>query len=152
MRRLAEGLYALAIALWVGGAWAIGFIAAPSLFASVGDRVLAGELAGNLFVLIGWTGMACAAYLLAFLVARKGWKALGSSVFWLVLAMLLLVLASHFGIQPILAKMKAEAWPLSVMQSVAKDRFASWHGVAGGLFVLQGLLGAALVLLQDRGR
>jgi hypothetical protein len=152
VRRLAESLYALAITLWVGGLWAIGFIAAPSLFASLKDRVLAGELAGNLFGLIAWVGIACASYLLAYLVVRRGQAVLRSGVFWLVLAMLVLALAGHFGIQPILAQLKAEAWPQSVMESTVRDRFAAWHGLAGGLYVLQSLLGAALVLLQGRGR
>ena len=152
MRRLAESLYVLAITLWVGGLWAIGFIAAPSLFASLKDRVLAGELAGNLFGLVAWVGMACAAWLLAYLVVRRGRTVWRSAVFWLVLAMLALALVGHFGIQPILAQLKAEAWPHSVMGSAVKSRFAAWHGVAGGLYTLQCLLGAALVLLQGRER
>lgn len=152
MHRLAESLYALAITLWVGGLWAIGFIAAPSLFASLKDRVLAGELAGNLFSLIAWVGISCAAYLLAYLVMRRGRAVLRSGVFWLVLAMVVPVLVGHFGIQPILAQLKAEAWPHSVMQSPLRERFAAWHGIAGGLYALQCLLGAALVLLQGRGR
>ena len=45
VRRLSESLYALAVTLWVGGLWAIGFMAAPALFASLKDRVLAGEVA-----------------------------------------------------------------------------------------------------------
>lgn len=152
MRRLAESLYSLTITLWVGGLWAIGFIAAPSLFASLKDRVLAGELAGNLFGLIAWVGIACAGYLLAYLAVRRGPAAFRSSVFWLVLAMLALGLVGHFGIQPVLAQLKAEAWPHSVMQGPLRERFAAWHGIAGGLYVVQSLLGAALVLLQGRGR
>lgn len=108
MRRLAESLYSLAITLWVGGLWAIGFIVAPSLFASLKDRALAGELAGNLFGLIAWVGFACAVWLLAYLVVRRGRAALGSGVFWLVAAMLALGLVGHLGIQPVLAQLKAE--------------------------------------------
>jgi hypothetical protein len=73
-------------------------------------------------------------------------------VFWLVLAMLVLALVGHFGIQPVLAQLKAEVWPRSVMESALRDRFAAWHGVAGGLYGLQCLLAAALVLLQERER
>lgn len=152
MRRLAESLYALAVTLWVGGLWAIGFIAAPSLFATLKDRVLAGDLAGNLFGLIAWVGFGCAAWLLAWLAARRGRAVFKSREFWLVFAMLALGLAGHFGIQPILVQLKAAAWPSSVMESALKGRFAAWHGVAGGLYLLQCLLGAALVLLQGRGR
>ncbi len=152
VRRLAESLYSLAITLWVGGLWAIGFIAAPSLFDSLKDRVLAGELAGNLFGLIAWVGMACAAYLLGYLALRRRGALFKSGVFWLVLGMLALALAVHFGIQPILAQLKAEAWPRSIMESAVKGRFVAWHGVATGLYVLQSLLGVALVLLQGRDR
>ncbi len=152
VRRLAESLYLLVIAFWVGGLWAIGFIAAPSLFASLKDRVLAGELAGNLFGLMAWVGMACSVYLLGYLAVCRGRAVFKSGLFWLVLAMLLLVLTGHFGIQPVLAQLKAEAWPRSVMESAVKSRFAVWHGVAGGVYALQSLLGAALVLLQGRGR
>jgi len=152
VRRLAESLYTLAITLWVGGLWVIGFIAAPSLFASLKDRVLAGELAGNLFGLIAWVGIACATYLLAYLSVRRGRMVFRSGVFWLVLAMLAQALVGHFGIQPVLAEFKAEAWPHSVMESAVKSRFVAWHGFAGGLYALQSLLGAALVLLQGRER
>ncbi|MCH2219440.1 MAG: DUF4149 domain-containing protein [Dechloromonas sp.] len=47
MRRLAEALYLITIALWVGGLWAIGYIVAPVLFSSLGDRQLAGMVAGG---------------------------------------------------------------------------------------------------------
>lgn len=152
MRRLAEGLNSLAITLWAGGLWAIGFIAAPSLFASLKDRALAGELAGNLFGLVAWMGFACAAWLLGFLAVRRGRSVFRSGLFWLVAAMFALGLVGHFGIQPVLAELKAEVWPRSVMDSPLRDRFAVWHGLAGGLYVLQCLLGAALVLLQGRMR
>ena len=151
VRRLADSLYVLALTLWVGGLWAIGYIAAPSLFAALKDRQLAGELAGNLFGLIAWVGIACATYLLAYLCLRRGRMAFRSGVFWLVLAMLVLALAGDLFIHPILDQLKAEAGPRSVMESALRDRFALWHGLAGGLYVLQSLLGAAAVLLQRKG-
>ena len=60
--------------------------------------------------------------------------------------MLLLILASHFGVQPILAHLKASAMPNDVMQSVFADRFKTWHGVASVAYLLQCLLGVVLVL------
>ena len=53
MRRLSEAFYFVAITLWVGGMWAIGYMVAPVLFSSLGDRQLAGLVAGKLFSLIG---------------------------------------------------------------------------------------------------
>ncbi|MFZ5509102.1 MAG: DUF4149 domain-containing protein [Pseudomonadota bacterium] len=150
MAKLADSLYLVAVTLWVGGLWAIGYGAAPTLFATLSDRTLAGELAGRLFAVMAWIGIGCAAYLLLFLLLRRSWGALKSGVFWLVLAMLALTLAGHFGIQPILAQLKAEAFPRSVMESVLRNRFAAWHGVSSGLYLIQSLLGLLLVLVQGR--
>jgi hypothetical protein len=73
MRRLADLLYHVALTLWVGGLWSIGYLVAPTLFAALGgDRPLAGQLAGRLFEVIGWLGLACASYLLLFVLLRTG--------------------------------------------------------------------------------
>ena len=61
MRKLSEALWFIAITLWVGGLWAIGYIAVPALFSSLGGRQLAGMVAGKLFSLIGWVGLGSAA-------------------------------------------------------------------------------------------
>lgn len=152
MSKLADALYHLAITLWVGALFAIGYLAAPTLFAQLTDRALAGSLAGEMFKWVAWLGIACGAYLLLFLVGRRGFGAFRSSVFWLVLAMLGLTVAGYFGIQPILAQLKADALPRQVMESALRDRFATWHGISSGLYLLESLLGAALVLLQERGK
>ena len=60
--------------------------------------------------------------------------------------MLALTLVGHFGFQPILAQLKAQAMPVDVMQSVFRDRFMAWHGVASMAYLLQSLLGIVLVL------
>jgi len=151
MRSFTDSLYQIAVTLWVGGLWAIGFIAAPVLFAYLEDRTLAGALAGRAFSVVAWVGIACAAYLIVFLLARRGWRAVKSSVFWIVLFMLGMTVAGHFGIQPILAELKAQALPREVMESVVRSRFATWHGVASGLYLAQSLLGVALVVIQGRG-
>lgn len=125
----------------------MGFMVAPTLFSSLADRALAGEVAGRLFALTGWLGLGCGAYLLGYLMVRDGWRAWRSGVSWLVLAMLACILASQFGIQPLLARLKAEAWPREVMESVVRDRFATWHGVSSIVYLIQSLLAGALVLL-----
>lgn len=151
MRKFSEALYSAAITLWVGGLWALGYIAAPVLFASLGDRQLAGMVAGKLFALIGWIGLGAAAYLLIFVFARQGARALKGAIFWLVLLMALMAAASQFGIQPLMAQLKADALPREVMESVLRDRFATWHGVSSILYLLQSLLGLWLVVWSSRG-
>lgn len=150
-RKFFEGLYSLLVTLWVGGMWAIGYIVAPVLFASLGDRQLAGVVAGKLFALIGWVGLGSAAYLLVFLVARQGAGALRRLPCWLVLAMALMTAASLFGIQPLMVQLKLDALPREVMDSVLRDRFATWHGISSILYLVQSLLGLGLVVLGSRG-
>ncbi|MGB7502273.1 MAG: DUF4149 domain-containing protein [Azonexus sp.] len=151
MRKLSEALWFIAITLWVGGLWAIGYIVAPVLFSNLGDRQLAGMVAGKLFALIGWIGLGSAAYLLLFLLVRQGGQIFKGAVFWLVLSMVLLVAASQFGIQPLMAQLKADALPREVMASVLRDRFAAWHGISSILYLVQSLLGLWLVVWANRG-
>jgi hypothetical protein len=151
LRRISESLYLIAITLWVGGLWAIGYLTAPVLFASLGDRQLAGMVAGKLFSLIGWVGLGSAAYLTLFLGARWGVSVLRRGVLWLVVLMAFLAAASQFGIQPLMAQLKADALPREVMESVFRDRFATWHGISSVLYLLQSLLGLWLVVWSHRG-
>ncbi len=152
MRRLADALYDVALTLWVGGLWTIGYLVAPTLFAGLSaDRQKAGLLAGQLFELIGWVGLACATYLLLFVLVRIGTVALRRWNFWLLLLMLLLTAISLFGLQPLLAQLKADALPREVMESVLRNRFAAWHGVASILYLVQSVLGLLLVTNLGRG-
>lgn len=135
----------------MGGLWAIGYMAAPTLFANLSDRALAGMLAGKLFTLIAYVGMACGFYLLIFRMAKMGVTALKQMVFWLVLVMLLLTIAGHFGIQPVLDGLKAQAMPREVMESAFRSRFATWHGVASIVYLVESLLGLLLIFQHKAG-
>ncbi|MDS4014416.1 MAG: DUF4149 domain-containing protein [Candidatus Accumulibacter sp.] len=147
MRRLAAALHDVALTFWVGGLWAIGYLVAPTLFATLAhDRALAGALAGRLFELMGWVGLGCGAYLLLFSLLRFGTITLRRWNFWLILLMLLLTAVSLFGIQPLLAQIKADALPREVMESVLRNRFATWHGVSSILYLVQSVLGLLLVV------
>lgn len=150
-RRLADTLYFATLTLWVGSLWTIGYVVAPTLFATLADRQMAAMLAGKLFVLIGWIGLGCAAYLLIFMLLRLGRVALGRWSFWLVALMLGLTAISQFGINPLLAQLKADALPREVMESVLRDRFVTWHGIASILYLLQSLLGLLVVMGAGRG-
>jgi len=148
VRRLPDLLSVWALTLWVGGLWAIGYLAAPMLFYNLSDRMLAGMLAGKMFAGIAWIGIACGIWLLLFRFVRFGAGTLKQAYFWIVLLMLLLTLAGHFGIQPIMAQLKEAALPKDVMQSLFRDRFATWHGVSSVVYLIQSLLGLALVAKQ----
>jgi uncharacterized membrane protein YhaH (DUF805 family) len=87
---------------------------------------------------------------LIFRLARFGTHATRQGFFWVVVVLLVLTLVGQFGVQPILAALKQQAGAQAVMESVFRDRFAAWHGVASVLYVIQCVLALPLVLLQNR--
>ncbi|MES2499645.1 MAG: DUF4149 domain-containing protein [Pseudomonadota bacterium] len=133
------------VTLWVGALWMTG-LAAYVLFDTLQNKQLAGNLAGRLFTIVSYIGMVSAIYLLVQRFMHYGTAALKQSFFWAVFVMLLLVLAGHFGIQPILAQLKHAALPNDVMQSVFANRFKNWHGVASVAYLMECLLGFIVVL------
>ena len=135
----------IVITLWVGALWTTG-LSAYLLFDSLQDKQLAGSLAGKLFTVVSYIGMVSGFYLLIQRLLNYGTGALKQSFFWAVFGMLLLVIAGHFGIQPILAQIKADAMPADVMHSIFAERFGKWHGVASVAYLVECLLGFVLVL------
>lgn len=135
----------IVITLWVGALWMTG-LTAYVLFDTLRDKQLAGSLAGRLFTIVSYIGMASAIYLLIQRLLDYGTSAFKQGFFWAVLVMLLLVLAGHFGIQPLLAQLKSAALPNDVMQSVFASRFKTWHGVASVAYLIECILGFVVVL------
>lgn len=150
MGRLFSALDHVAVALWAGGLWIVGYLVAPLLFVKAPDRTIAGNLAGQMFSAMAFVGLSCALYLLVYRLGRQGFAAMKQAVFWVVVVMAVLAAAGHFGVQPILAGLKAQALPREVMESVFRDRFATWHGVASILYLIESVLAVVLVLLAGR--
>ncbi len=151
MRRLADATFVLALTTWVGALWAIGYIAAPLLFSGLQDRALAGSLAGSMFSVVAGTGQGCGAYLLVFMLARLGVAAMKRALFWLLLTMLMLAAAQLFGLQPLIAQLRSESVPRELAEAATKSRFATWHGVASVLYLIQSVIGVFAVLSAPRG-
>lgn len=145
MNNWSAKLALIIITMWVGALWTTGAVAYV-LFNTLPDSQLAGQLAGKFFNYVSYLGLFSAFYLLVHRLLAYGTLALKQSYFWAVFVMLLLVIAGHFGIQPILAQLKSDALPSDVMQSVFANRFKTWHGVASIGYVVQCLLGFVVVL------
>ena len=150
MNQFSDKLALIFITLWVGALWAIGYLAAPTMFYHLQDRQLAGSLAGEMFKLVAYLGLISGFYLLIYRLSKFGTKALKQGFFWAVFFMLLLTLAGHFGIAPVIAQLKAQALPSDVMNSVFADRFQTWHGVASIAYLIQSLLGLVLIFKATR--
>lgn len=126
------------LTLWVGGLWAIGYMVAPALFASLDDRALAGSLAGVMFEIIAWVGLLCGGLLLLFNQLRSAgrrfnWRAL------VLLAMLLLIGVGEFVLAPMIAGLREQGLADST-------GFARLHGVAASAYLVTSLLGLLLVI------
>lgn len=142
----------LVATLWAGSLWTIGFIVAPTLFGTLSDRVLAGNIAGSMFRAEAWLSIACALVLLALLqwgagaLELKRRRLLGA----LVLSMLVCALLSHFGISPLMAELKAQAQGSSgIMDEAMRSRFGMLHGVSTLIFAVQSLLAGVLIWKQQ---
>ena len=143
---MSQKITLVVITFWIGALWAIGFVAYVLFKSLPENHQLAGNLAGQLFTIVRYIGMVSAFYLLIQRLLDYGTSALKQAYFWALLVMLLLVLAEHFGIQPILAQLKTEALPSDVMHSIFAERFGKWHGVASVAYLVECLLGFVLVL------
>jgi hypothetical protein len=146
MQRVFDQFSLLLLIAWVGALWAAGWLVAPLIFETVTDKVLAGNLAGVMFTRLAYFGIVAAFLLLIHRLSVFGLQAFKHGYLWIIIAMLLLILAGQFGIQPILAHLKAQAGAVSVMQSVFSDRFAHWHGIASVAYLMECALGLVLVL------
>lgn len=134
----------LLLTLWVGTIWAIGYIAAPTLFGTLEDRQLAGMLAGKMFTTVSYVGLFCGTVLL--LSALKHNRELKTNVqFWIVFIMLLLVVAGEFILQPQMAQLKVTGL---VEGSEAAAQFKQYHHISTVLYMLNSLLGLLLVMLH----
>ena len=123
--------------LWAGSLWAVGYLAAPTLFATF-DRQMAGNVAASLFRSEAWLALACGALLLV--SSQKRQERL------LIAAMLGCTLIGYFSLQPFMAALRAAAGPAGVMASDARQQFGILHGVSSVFYLADSLLGAALVL------
>jgi Domain of unknown function (DUF4149) len=109
VKKIVDQLMLIVSSAWVGGMWAIGFIAAPVLFQTLTDKAMAGTLAGKMFSVTAYLGMVSAALLLAYFYTRFTRQMLRHGVVWVVICMLLLVMLGHLGLQPVIAQLRIDA-------------------------------------------
>lgn len=143
--RLAAARLLVAV-LWAGTLWALGYIAAPAVFAAV-PSLVAGDVVAALLQRLGWVSSACALLMLVLLhfspdldPGRRRFLNL------LVLAMLACALVMWVGLQPAMAQMRELAGDDGVRASPYWTQFAVMHGVSQLFHVVESILAAVLVL------
>jgi hypothetical protein len=135
------------LALWVGGLWVAGYVVAPSLFASLDDRQLAGQLAGQVFRLVSYIGLVAGSVLLISVLTRAGSAWRREWRVWALAAMLVLVLIGAFVIQPMMVELKIGG---IVPDSAQAAAFGRLHGISSILFLINSVLGLGLVAVGLR--
>ncbi|VVE24517.1 membrane protein [Pandoraea iniqua] len=151
-----ERLFRLVATVWCGSQWAIGYIVAPTLFTVLESRMVAGTVAGRLFHTQAWLSLVCGVllvWLATALVARTADEQAARryrGLRWLAVAMMVCVLISSFALQPFMAQLRAaaEATGVEIGQSPYAARFGMLHGISSAIYLLQSLLGVALIWRQ----
>lgn len=136
----------LLITLWAGSLWTVGYLAAPLLFATLPDRMLAGTVAGSLFRAEAWLSLACGILLLAIFRSDTTLQSRAICI-RIVIGMLVCVVVGYFGLQPFMAEIRAAAAQAGgVMDDAMRMRFGVLHGVASVIYLLQSVAAIVLVL------
>ena len=141
MRTFFHKVDRLLLTIWIGGMWALGYIAAPILFKSLPDRALAGLLAGKMFYVMSIIGMLCGGLLLLGLFWRRRLLVLRHWPFWIIVAMLGLIALGFFYVQPVIASLRELSPALR-----EAEHFKQWHGLAQIIYLLTSIGGGLLVL------
>lgn len=145
MSRLAQPLRLLISTAWVGITWGIGYVAAPTLFARLPDRALAGTIAGYLFRVEALVSVVAAVLLLALLwSARQMDASARRRCLQLAGVMLACTLVGYYGLQPFMAELRAAAG--GIVTAEQSRQFGMLHGVSSLFYLLKSLAGAWLVL------
>ena len=137
----------LLLTLWVGSLLAIGYLAVPMAFATMGDITIAGNYAGKLFSAVNMLGLACGVVLIITKLILYKRQIMGLWRFWVLLVMLGLTLLFSYYLQPEMAAVK---------QLVANgndadlEQFSLFHMLSKNVYMLVSFLGVALVVSTDK--
>ena len=135
---LARAVMLVAVA-WIGALWTVCALVAPTLFAMLDDRRLAGQIAGTFFGRVAWAGVAAAILILVTRLAaarpRDPWL-----VLWIVLAALL-PLGSELLLTPVMDAARAGG---------DMERFGMLHGASAAAFGAACVAGIGVVLRLTR--
>jgi len=137
----------LLLTLWIGSLCAIGYIAVPMAFATLGDVTLAGNYAGSLFSAVNMLGLGCGGVLLITKLILLGKSAATLWRFWVLVLMLCITLVFSFYLQPEISAMKQL---ISTGEDAVLDRFDLFHSLSKNLYMFVTVLGFSLVISTDK--
>lgn len=136
----------LSLTIWVGGMLIVGYIVVPVLFRTLEDRMLAGDIAGQLFSILSKIGLGCAVILLLVAVMRTSLDWYRVWQVWVLVCMALIIMIGEYGLTPAMQEIKQSAGVALEKGTEAYQQFARLHGVSSVLFLANSLFGIALAV------
>ena len=121
------------LVLWAGSLWSVGLWVTPILFSAQPDRHLAGVLAGRIFSIETYVGIAVA--VLALLLPGR------TKFVWGYLAAGLLAV-NEWAVRPVMVVARAHG-------SAVGLTFGAWHGVSAVIYVLACFAVLVLIWRED---
>ena len=131
--------------LWVGGLWSM-LMVTTILFNKVPSSYIAGAIVNDMFVFMNLFGIFSSVFLLISGFRKENFSFIKSITFWILILMLVLILISYFGINPILENFRDNSVSKEIIESVFVSRYSTWHGIASTAFLIECFLGIFLVL------
>lgn len=129
------------LTIWIGAMWTVGYIVAPTLFAMIEDRTLAGAIAGRLFMVVSFIGIFSSIFLLFTMAVREKQQILQQWRSWVLIFMLIIIVVGEFILQPLMAALRQDG-----ISPAEKTQFGMLHGIASVLFLINSLAGLILVI------
>jgi len=136
----------LLLTLWVGSMWFAGYVVAPVLFNML-DRMTAGNVAGQIFTISSYIGLLAGGLLLISVLYHSPDNNRFGLRFRMLIFMLLIIIIGQFILQPMMVDLKQSGLEKGGQSAI---EFGRLHGISSILFLVNSLLGLALVLLGIR--
>lgn len=137
----------LLLTAWVGGMWAVGYLVAPTLFAMLEDKTLAGTIAGRLFTVMSYVGLVSGSLILLSLMRDHGKRLFRQWRGPVLLGMLVIICIGQFVLQPQMVALRDAG-----LNGANYHAFMRLHGISQILFLCVSFGGLALVLFELRAR
>ncbi len=133
---------------WVGGTLTIATIIIPLLFRNL-DQVTAANIAGQIFNINAYVGMAALVVVMLNTALINGRKFIYIRKFWYACIMELLLAINYFAIFPIIVTLRSKLIDVTNKVFLSNNEFSLWHSLSTSLFVLCCIFGVLLAIEKD---
>ncbi len=139
-----EKISIVLVSLWVGGLWTM-LMVTTILFNKM-PNYIASSLALDMHLFVNLFGVISSFILLFIGFKSTGAAYLKSSIFWMIIVLLVIIFISYFGINPIIENLKVNDLPKELMEGFFAERFDNWYGIASIAYLIECIIGIFLLL------